>query len=64
MPNTQRGDLVLHKRYSEFEKLRDNLVRAHGTGPNPQTLGLPELPGKRMLGGLRAECTALAAAPP
>jgi len=51
LADIQRGDLVIHKRYSEFEKLRDNLVRAHGTGPNPQTLGLPELPGKRMLGG-------------
>ena len=42
--------MVVQKRYSDFEKLRELLVRAHSGGPNPQTLGLPELPEKRLLG--------------
>lgn len=45
---------VVHRRYTDFERLDDMLRREHELRPNPQIRSLPYLPEKKVLGKFKA----------
>lgn len=46
-------EIVVHKRYSDFEKLHETLIRLHSSsraGGSSQVIGMPDMPEKRTIG--------------